>query len=208
MRGQKPPAGANKQKIISICKEPCDKQHVFAQINIEAINQAAKQLSPLGFKTWIYLAKNQPIKHWELSSKHAVETFGFTDTNSFQRGIKELIEKGFLNLQEDNDIYPNSWNFVEIAVEQERENDPSIKPIEGASRKSIEGLPLNQLKPSIKSIEQIEQDRTINKTNLNNTRLGVPSQFAHTQELINNNQEIKEPQNESAHSRVREEYNF
>lgn len=47
------------QRIISVNKEPTDKQHLYTANNLEALDEASgRLLSAGGFKLYIYLAKN------------------------------------------------------------------------------------------------------------------------------------------------------
>ena len=46
------------QKIITVHKEPCDKQHYYAAINLDALRDASADLTAGAFRLWIYYASN------------------------------------------------------------------------------------------------------------------------------------------------------
>lgn len=167
MKGQTAPKGANKQKKVDIHRREEVKGNNFTIIGFDCAQEAGKLLSHRGFHTWFYLMKNKNnFLGWELSSKDAVENWGFTDSNDFQKGVKELIDCGFLNLK-SGAKYPNTWDFYEFTQDPSlkqmedpsikqidgsevksttTQQDPSIKQMEGASIKKMEGVQLNQLK--------------------------------------------------------------
>lgn len=66
---------------------------------------------------WVYFSKNQQGYEFELSSKHAEETFSLSKRR-YDNAIKELTEGGFLV---DTNIDPNEvknrWTFYEIPLE-------------------------------------------------------------------------------------------
>jgi hypothetical protein len=46
------------QKVIKVVKEPTDRNHLYAAINLDAMNAAARDLDAGAFKLWCYFAKN------------------------------------------------------------------------------------------------------------------------------------------------------
>lgn len=46
------------QKTIRVNKEVCDKHNLYTAINLEAMEQAARDLEAGAFKLWCYFAKN------------------------------------------------------------------------------------------------------------------------------------------------------
>ena len=57
------------QRVLTIHKEPTDKQHKYTCNSLEALGEAAKRLqSKGGFKLYMYLAKNQDKYNFALSS--------------------------------------------------------------------------------------------------------------------------------------------
>lgn len=83
------------QKTVTCYKEPCDKEHIYMTVNIEALESAARDLSYGGFKMFIYFAKNQDGYCFALSSKDVKERFGMAKT-AYDNAIHELINKGYL----------------------------------------------------------------------------------------------------------------
>ena len=89
-------ANKNKKKYVILEKEKCDAQHIYAAINIKAMENAMANLTGDTFKVWCYFAKNQPTYSFELSSKHCMEITGVSRRH-YDAAIAEMIEKGFLN---------------------------------------------------------------------------------------------------------------
>ena len=52
----------NKKKIVVAHNEPCDENHPYATINVEAMRKAAQDLSGDAFKLWCYLAATSSIQ--------------------------------------------------------------------------------------------------------------------------------------------------
>lgn len=93
------------QKMITVRKEPCDKNHVYACINIEALDNAMQDLNKgTVLKLWMYFAKNQNNYTFELSSI-AVQNFCGMSDKSYREAIKELIAKRYLVKREGCNIY-------------------------------------------------------------------------------------------------------
>ena len=64
------------QKVVTVNKELCDKNHKYAAINLNAMDKAAQELDAGAFKLWCYFAKNQNNYIFALSSKDAEKNFG------------------------------------------------------------------------------------------------------------------------------------
>lgn len=83
------------QKAVQIFKTKCDKNNLYAKINLEALQSAMKELKKVGaFKLWLYFAKNQDKYQFDLSCEDC-KRWG-VKTDSFHTGINELIDKGYL----------------------------------------------------------------------------------------------------------------
>jgi len=82
--------GKSNQKTVKVEKEPCDKNNFYTAINLDALNYSASVLSGDGFKMWVYFSKNRPGYEFELSSKHAEETF-LLSKRRYDNAIKELV---------------------------------------------------------------------------------------------------------------------
>lgn len=91
------------QKVIKVNKEKCDKQHLYAAINLDAMSKAMNDLTGEEFKVWCFFAKNQNNYQFELSPK-AIKEFAGTSDKTYQRSIKQLIEKDYL-VQVKGNIY-------------------------------------------------------------------------------------------------------
>lgn len=94
------------QRILTINKEPTDKEHKYTVNNLEAIDEAAFNLQKkASFKLYIYLAKNQDKYKFALSSSHFMAWAGVAKT-AYDSAFKELEEKGYLIQKEaDSNIY-------------------------------------------------------------------------------------------------------
>lgn len=130
------PAKANKQKKVIIKERvKCDKEHIYTQINIESLTHAMADLTHgSGLEVWLYLVKNQQGYEPDLSSKDANDSFGIAQKR-FQKGVNELIEKGYLNWIDTP--YGNTWEFIEYPKEK-IEEDPSSNLDEAPSIKKDE----------------------------------------------------------------------
>lgn len=102
------------QDVVEVHKEPCDKNHIYAMINIEASQLAMKDLTPAQFQVWYYFAKNQSGYEFAVSPAAALNEFGIKK-DTFQKAKQVLKEKGYLieNLAKGK----NHWIFREIPVE-------------------------------------------------------------------------------------------
>lgn len=83
------------QEVVEVHKELCDKAHIYAMINIEAMQLAMKDLTPVQFQVWLYFAKNQAGYTFAVSPAAALNEFGIKK-DSFQKAKGILKEKGYL----------------------------------------------------------------------------------------------------------------
>lgn len=83
------------QIVAEIKKEPCDKNNIYAMVNIEAMQLAIKDLTPVQFQVWLYFAKNQAGYTFAVSPAAALNEFGIKK-DSFQKARQVLTEKGYL----------------------------------------------------------------------------------------------------------------
>ena len=112
--------GKSNQKTVKVKKELCNKENIYTTINLNALNNAAKELDGDAFKMWIYFSKNQNGYEFELSSKHAEEAFSFSKRR-YDNAIKELIKCGFLvDANIDPKEVKNRWTFYEIPLVEEK----------------------------------------------------------------------------------------
>ena len=99
------------QKTITVSKTECGKGVLSAIINMDSMNQALGELSGNAFKLYMYMAKNCDKYTSALSSKDATSVCGMC-RSAYDRAIKEMIQKGYLYSENDNNIY----NFHDRAV--------------------------------------------------------------------------------------------
>ena len=104
------------QYVATVNKEPCDSNNIYAAINIEAMQLAMKDLTPVQFQVWLYFAKNRPGHTFAVSPAAALNDFGIKK-DSFQKSIRELKEKGYI--VDDNTKGKNHYMFYEKPIEQE-----------------------------------------------------------------------------------------
>ena len=71
-----------------------DADHLYAMINIEALQEAMKTLNGSGLKLWLYFNKNQDNYSFELSRVDCAK-WGIKK-DSYYNGVEELQKKGFL----------------------------------------------------------------------------------------------------------------
>lgn len=100
------------QKVISVQKEKCDKQHLFAMYNLDALQKAMMDLKGETFKLWCYLGKNQNNHEFALSKVDALN-WGMGSKSSYDRAVKELIEKKYLV-----ETSPNHYDFYEVPQDE------------------------------------------------------------------------------------------
>ena len=103
------------QDFVTINKEPCDKNNIYAMINIKALNLAAKDLTPAQFEVWLYFAKNQAGYTFAVSPAAALDEMGIKK-DTFQKAKAVLKDKGYLI--EDLSKGKNHWIFREVPVEE------------------------------------------------------------------------------------------
>lgn len=102
------------QDIVEVQKEICDKNNLYATINLNAMRLAMKDLTPAQFEVWLYFAKNQAGYTFAVSPAAALDEFGIKK-DTFQTAKRVLKEKGYL--VEDLTKGKNHWIFREIPVE-------------------------------------------------------------------------------------------
>lgn len=113
------------QKSIKLQKEKSNKENKYTIINIAAFQNAIKTLSSNGFKLWCYINKNQDGYTFGLS-KVDVFNWGIGSKSSYDRAVKELIEKGFLVSTDKVDNYifyelPHNDKKIIITVDKAKE---------------------------------------------------------------------------------------
>lgn len=81
--------------VITVAnKEPCDENHPYATIDVEAMRKAAQDLSGDAFKLWCYLAKNPKGHNMVLSLDDAAK-WGIKES-SFYESMDELTKRKYI----------------------------------------------------------------------------------------------------------------
>lgn len=84
------------QRVLTIHKEPTDKEHKYTVNNLEAMGEAARRLqSKGGFKLYMYLAKNQDKYNFALSSTDFCAWSGL-GIAAYRTAFEELEKQGYL----------------------------------------------------------------------------------------------------------------
>ena len=99
------------QYNTTIHKEKCDKDNLYAVINLDALQNAMNCLSGSALTLWLYLAKNQENYSLWLSKTATVE-WGLSE-RSYYRARDELKDKGFLV-----ESGANHFDFYEYPINQ------------------------------------------------------------------------------------------
>lgn len=93
------------QKVVQVKHEICYSEHIYTMCNVEANSIAMKELSANTYKLYMYFDLNQDGYLFALSYKAVHEATGMSD-KTYQKAIKELIEKGYLvQSKEQKNLY-------------------------------------------------------------------------------------------------------
>ena len=104
------------QRVLTIHKEPTDKQHKYTCNSLEALGEAAKRLqSKGGFKLYMYLAKNQDKYNFALSSSDFRKWSGL-GIAAYRTAFEELEKKGYLII---NGSSTNNYIFYDKAQKED-----------------------------------------------------------------------------------------
>ena len=103
------------QKTIKVLKEACSKKEgeYYTAINLNALQYAMIDLKGETLKLWLYIGKNQDKYTFGLSKVDAIK-WGIGSKSSYDRAVKELIEKGYLV-----ETSSNHYDFYEIPKAEE-----------------------------------------------------------------------------------------
>ena len=83
------------QKNITVHKENCDENELYAKINLRAMNHAMRDLKANTYKMWCYFAQNQNSYSFWLSPIDVHNSTGIS-RSSYHRTLTELIEKFYI----------------------------------------------------------------------------------------------------------------
>ena len=100
------------QKTIRIEKEQANKANPYTIYNLNALKSAMLDLKGEAFKLWCYLDKNQNGYTFALSKVDALN-WGIGSKSSYDRAVKELIDKHYLV-----NVSGNSYNFYELPKDE------------------------------------------------------------------------------------------
>lgn len=104
------------QRVLTIYKEPTDKQHKYTCNSLEALGEAAKRLqSKGGFKLYMYLAKNQDKYNFALSSSDFCNWSGL-GIAAYRTAFEELEKQGYLII---NGSSTNNYIFYDKAQKED-----------------------------------------------------------------------------------------
>lgn len=105
------------QKLVTISKQPCDKDNLFYVTNIKATFEAFNNLTKNELGIWLYLSCNQDKYSFALSTQHLSELTGIEKRNA-QRAINSLVKKRYLEKTSEGS---NHYIFHEIPIKEEGE---------------------------------------------------------------------------------------
>ncbi len=98
------------QKQIAVNKELSDRDHIYSIHNLNALDYAAGNLqTAVGFKLYMYMAKNQDKYKFDLSNVLFCNWAG-CGRAAYNSAVKELIDKGYLV---EDERQKNLYNFYE-----------------------------------------------------------------------------------------------
>lgn len=110
------------QKEITVHKEPCDQQNIYAKINKKAMYQAMKNYSGRkapSFELWCYIASSQSGRVFVLSPT-AIEAEIGMGVDAYRTAVKNLIDDGYLVLK--NDETNTKYDFYEVPRKKKEGN--------------------------------------------------------------------------------------
>lgn len=83
------------QKIVTVRKEPCNKNNLYCTINLDALRAASAALTAGGFALWIFYASNQNGYTFATGNTLARNTMGIKK-DAYDRATGELMRLGYL----------------------------------------------------------------------------------------------------------------
>lgn len=118
------------QRVLTIHKEPTDKEHKYTVNNLEALGEAARQLqSKGGFKLYMYLSKNQDNYSFALSSTDFCAWSGL-GLVAYNTSFKELIDKGYLIPKDASKKKEIIYTFYDKSRKEIEETIEILYPVE------------------------------------------------------------------------------
>lgn len=117
MENYKKGFGFPNQRYVKVNKKECSQKELYAKINIEAMNNAMRNLKPNAYKLWCYFAKNQDNYELWLSQLDVHEVTGMSES-TYHRAFDELANKQYLIPANSSGRY---YKFYEIPQVQEQD---------------------------------------------------------------------------------------
>jgi hypothetical protein len=100
------------QKTIQVQKEKSNKDNLYSIFNLKALQHAMIDLKGESFKLWCYINKNQSGHTFALSKVDAI-SWGIGSKSSYDRAVRELIDKKYLVATSNN-----HYDFYELPKEE------------------------------------------------------------------------------------------
>ncbi len=158
------------QKIVQIApRTKRDSDHLYAMINIDALQAAVRDLKGSALKMWLYFNKNQDGYKFELSQKTCSD-WGIKK-DSYYDGIRELESKGYLlRICEGSNIY----KFYEKPQSEKQKSEKPITFSENENRSAdFQKMPSEFPQRNNTNMTKIKQDKTIARFLLDDTAFAV-----------------------------------
>ena len=128
------------QKIVKIHKAPCNKSNKYTMINLDALQEAMKNLSNAELGVWLYFAKNQDNYESAISPKDAKDNWNIS-ISTFHRTIQKFEKEGYLVPEHSNS---NRYTFNEVpekGISFENEVSEKTSVIQHTSNTTVITLP-------------------------------------------------------------------
>ena len=151
------------QKVVKVQKLKCDKQNLYATINLVAMELAAQDLDAGAFKLWCYFSKNQNNYEFALSSTDAANTFGLKK-KQYDNAIKTLIEKKYLQSIENNKyifneiaVVPKGYNEENSLYQKDTRNNTNNNTINNTIRNCASAISNTNSKDNFNAIHYLKE---------------------------------------------------
>lgn len=83
------------QKVVTVHKEPCNRNNLYCTINLDALRAASTALTAGGFALWLFYASNQDGYTFATGNTLARNTMGIKK-DAYDRATGELMRLGYL----------------------------------------------------------------------------------------------------------------
>lgn len=146
------------QKIIRISKQKYDEN--FLQVSNEEWQCAARNLSGVGFKLYLYLAGNKNGFELALSQKAFGDATG-ASRNAYHRAVDELISKGYItNLTDNTYIFTTNPQVQEVSTQNGHMPKIGIYPEDGEVCPQNRDNTVLKMGREIDNTDKIDNDST------------------------------------------------